>query len=237
MTISIAVVGEFSADNPTHTATNWAIKHAAAALRAKVESRWIGTDELAKGHRKQRLKEFHALWIAPGSPYKNMDAALGAIRFARENKLPLLGTCGGFQHIVLEHARNVMGFVAADHAESNPGGSLLFISRLTCSLAGRTLTIALTPNSLVARAYGKLTVKEGYYCNFGVNPDYVQALRHSQLQIVGSDEEGEVWAVELPDHPFFVGTLFIPQTNSTAEEPHPLIVAFLRAAQAKLGTP
>src|SRR5262249_29243234 len=154
----------------------------------------------------------NAIWIAPGSPYKNMDAALAAIRYARENQVPLLGTCGGFQHIVIECARNVMGFTDAEHAETNPYASVLFISRLECSLVGRTMTIRLVPGSLLVQAYGRPTTEEGYYCNFGVNPAFVEVLRTGPLRIAASDAEGEIRAVELPGHPFFVGILFIPQT-------------------------
>jgi CTP synthase (UTP-ammonia lyase) len=230
MTASIAVIGDFSADNPTHLGTNDAIQHAAAALHTPVQARWIDTGDLGRCKIVERLQEFSAFLIAAGSPYKNMDAVLAAIRFARENNLPLLGTCGGFQHIVLEYARNVLGFVDAQHAESDPYASVLFISRLACTLVGRTMTITFQPDSLVARAYGQITAQEGYYCNFGVNPEYVDALSRGKLRIVGSDEEGAVRAVELPGHPFFVGTLFIPQILSTSQQPHPLVVAFVRAA-------
>ena len=73
-------------------------------------------------------------------------------------------------------------------------------------------------------------ITEQYYCNFGVNPDYVGTLRSGALQIVGSDDEGEVRVVELAGHPFFVGTLFVPQHRSTPSEPHPLVSAFVEAA-------
>ena len=230
MAASIAIIGDYSTDNPTHRGTSEAIQHAAATLKATVQTSWIGTDELARYNIQQRLSQFRALLIAPGSPYLNMDSALAAIRFARENNIPLLGTCGGFQLIVLEYARNVLGFTDAEHAESNPYASRLFISRLICSLAGRTITITFQPDSLVARAYGTTTAKERYYCNFGVNPDSIDVLRRSPLRIAASDDEGQVRAVELVDHPFFVGTLFIPQMSSTLERPHSLMIAFVRAA-------
>ncbi len=152
-----------------------------------------------------------------------------AIRTARERRTPLIGTCGGFQHIILEYARNVLGIADAQHEESEPGAANLVISRLSCSLVGRTMTIQLQPDSLIARAYGRTTVQEQYHCNFGVNPDYVAKLRASTLRIVGSDDEGVVRAVELPGHPFFVGTLFLPQLSSSASAPHPLVTALLRA--------
>jgi CTP synthase (UTP-ammonia lyase) len=159
-----------------------------------------------------------------------MRGALNAIRRARESGVPLLGTCGGFQHIVLEYARHVLGFTDAAHAEYDPYASSLFISRLACSLVGRSLAITLQPESLVARAYGATTVTEGYYCNFGVNPDYAAMLASSGLAVVGSDAEGEVRVVELRGHPFFVGTLYVPQLRSQPEQPHPLITGFLHAS-------
>jgi CTP synthase (UTP-ammonia lyase) len=162
-----------------------------------------------------------------------MDGAVAAIRLARERRIPLLGTCGGFQHIILEYARNVLGIVDAQHEETEPNGSRLVISRLACSLVGRTMTIRLQPGSLVGRAYGCATVRETYHCNFGVNPDYIEPLRMRRLRIVGSDDEGVVRAVELDNHPFFVGTLFLPQLGSAPARPHPLVTEFLRACLRK----
>jgi CTP synthase (UTP-ammonia lyase) len=131
--------------------------------------------------------------------------------------------------MILEYARNVLNFKDARHAEYDPYASELYISRLVCSLAGREMRLSFVPESIIARAYGSLTAIEEYYCNFGVNPEKVPMLRNSPLRITGSDEEGEVRVIELPTHRFFVGTLFVPQTRSTAERPHPLVTAFLKA--------
>ena len=224
----LAIIGDFNPKNRSHLTTNEAIEHCSRALNQLVEYRWIGTDEVASrgGH---RLAGFGALWIAPASPYRSMEGALMAIRTARERKIPLLGTCGGFQHIILEYARNVLGIADAQHEESEPTAPNPVISRLSCSLVGRTMSIQLQPDSLVGRAYGRTTVQEQYHCNFGLNPHYVDKLRASDMRIVGSDDEGVVRAVELPAHPFFVGTLFLPQLSSSASAPHPLVMAFLRA--------
>jgi CTP synthase (UTP-ammonia lyase) len=81
----------------------------------------------------------------------------------------------------------------------------------------------------VAGIYGAATATERYYCNFGVNPDYVGMLQSGPLVVSGSDAEGEVRVIELPGHQFFLGTLFVPQSRSTPAAPHPLISAFLRA--------
>jgi len=142
-TIPIAIVGDFDLGKQTHIATNDAIVHCSAALGLSIEYRWVGTEELARSDGTRLLTEFKGFWIAPGSPYKSMDGALSAIRMARENRIPLLGTCGGFQHIILEYARNVLGFADAQHEETAPHASRRFISQLACSLVGRSMSITL----------------------------------------------------------------------------------------------
>jgi CTP synthase (UTP-ammonia lyase) len=223
----LAIVADFDSRSKSHAATNAAIAHSAQALGLKIEPRWINTAELAHADAEGVLSRCAGLWIGPGSPYVNMPGVLAAIRLAREGGIPLLGTCGGFQHIILEYARNVLGIVDAEHEESAPEAARLFISRLACSLVGRTMTISLEPASKLHRIYGQSQVQEEYLCNFGVNPMFVDTLRSSGLAVVGSDEEGEVRAVELKGHRFFFGTLFLPQHKSTASNPHPLVTAFL----------
>jgi CTP synthase (UTP-ammonia lyase) len=226
---SIGVIADFDSANSSHAATTEAIAHCAEALGVAVDPVWAGTEALLGGDATGRLRDLDGLWIGPGSPYKNMEGALLAIQIAREGGIPLLGTCGGFQHMILEYARNVLGFADADHEESSPAATRLFVSRLACSLVGRTMTITLAPGSQLAAVYGCSTVREQYRCNYGVNPDYVKALGSGALRIVASDDEGAVRAVELPGHPFFIGTLFLPQHSSTAASPHPLISAFVKA--------
>ena len=222
----IALLGEFDAAFPPHPATTAACAHSAGALREQLTATWISTEHATL----EALRDVSGVWIAPGSPYRNLPNTLAAIRYAREKGMPCLGTCGGFQHIILEFARNVLGFQDAQHAEYDPYASHLFVTQLDCSLAGRELMIALAPESRVARIYGALEAREQYYCNFGVNPDKTKLLRSGELQVTGSDAEGEIRVVELPAHPFFIGTLFVPQLRSSAERPHPLVTAFLRAA-------
>src|SRR5262245_33108303 len=156
-----------------------------------------------------------------------MHKTLWAIRTARENLIPCFGTCGGFQHIIIEYARNVLGFKDAQHAEYDPYASSLFISQLACSLAGQTMQLSFLPGSQIAAIYRATLATEEYYCNFGVNPDHLSDLKSGPLKVSGSDSEGEVRVVELPEHPFFLGTLFVPQARSTPENPHPLVTAFL----------
>jgi len=230
--VPIAIVADFNSASRSHVATNDALAHSAKELGLNVRPTWVPTADLAEGNTAKHLAGFAGLWIGPGSPYVSMDGALSAIRLARERRIPLFGTCGGFQHIIIEYARNVLGERDAEHEESAPQSARHVISRLACSLAGRTMTITLAPGSMLAEIYGQKTVEEEYLCNFGVNPEYVDALRRGPLRVAASDEEGVVRAVELPGHPFFIGTLFLPQHRSTATAAHPLVTRFLTACAA-----
>jgi CTP synthase (UTP-ammonia lyase) len=111
--VSIGVVGDYNPANVTHVATTTGVADAAAAVGVAAEVTWIPTEEIGPGKDPRALLGYDALFISPGSPYKNIDGALTAIEHARLRSIPLLGTCGGFQHIVLEFARNVAGFTDA----------------------------------------------------------------------------------------------------------------------------
>jgi CTP synthase (UTP-ammonia lyase) len=225
----VALLGEFTATFTPHVATNHAIQHSIDALGLAVSATWVSTDDIDAG----LFEQYAAIWVAPGSPYKNLDRTLWAIRQARERKIPCFGTCGGFQHMVLEYARNVLGFKDAQHGEYDVYASDLFVSELECSLAGRAMTLRFSPGSKVAAAYGSLSATEEYYCNFGVNPAKVALLRSGELQVTGSDPEGEIRVVELPEHPYFLGTLFVPQAKSAPGCPHPLVNYFLSVVAAQ----
>jgi CTP synthase (UTP-ammonia lyase) len=225
----LAILGEYQPSNETHLATDAAIRHSSDALGASVDAEWVPTARIDP----DLFERYDAIWVAPGSPYEDMHKALVAIRHAREHSVPTFGTCGGFQHMVIEYARNALGFADAHHAEYNPYASDLFISRLECSLVGRDMALDFVPGSLVAEVYGALTASEAYYCNFGVNPQKVALLKSGALRVTGSDHEGEVRVIELPGHPFFVGTLFVPQVRSRAERPHPLVTAFIASVAAR----
>jgi CTP synthase (UTP-ammonia lyase) len=224
MATRIGIIGDYNPANPTHVATTNAIPHAAEALGQPIEAVWLPTGQ------PHQLADFHGLLGSPGSPYRSFHQALAGIRYARENEVPYIGTCGGFQHLVIEYARNVMGFADAEHAESSPDASCLFITPLSCSLVGKTMEVAIKPASKAAAACGSTRSMERFYCNFGLNPEYQDQLEKSGLEITGRDQNDEVRIVELGSHPFFVGTLFVPQARSMPGHPHPLMVAFCRAA-------
>jgi CTP synthase (UTP-ammonia lyase) len=224
MMTRIGILGDFNPENPTHIFTNSGIQHAADALGTSIEAIWLPTDQPSA------YEKFQGFFGSPGSPYRSFDGALAGIRYARENKVPFLGTCGGSQHLMIEYARNVMGLLDASHAESDPHASCLFVTPLSCSLVGKTMEVTITPGSRAAVACRLERSMEAYYCNFGLNPEYQEQLESAGLAITGQDENGEARIVELPSHPFFVGTLFVPQARSEPGNPHPLMLAFCRAA-------
>jgi CTP synthase (UTP-ammonia lyase) len=125
----------------------------------------------------------------------------------------------------------VLAIQDAEHEESAPEASRLVISKLTCSLVGTTQTIMLLPGTLTHQAYGKTAVTEQFACNYGLNPAYREQISHAGLKVVGIDAAGEVRLIELAAHRFFIATLFLPQLSSSPAMPHPLIVAYLQAAQ------
>lgn len=232
----VGVVGEFQPNFAPHTAIDTAVEDALAAdpSRLPIALEWVSTSD-AEDLSTEELAAYAAWWIAPGSPYRSINGALRVIRYAREHDVPLLGTCGGYQHVVLEYARNVLGFADAAHAEYDPYASDLFITALSCSLVGQTMTVMVRKNTTAARLYPSNTITEKYYCNFGLNLDHLPALSAAGLVVSGTDQDGEPRIVELPSLRYFLATLFVPQTSSTPEAPHPLIVGLLRAATQRPG--
>jgi CTP synthase (UTP-ammonia lyase) len=225
----IAFIGEYDPSSPTHSATNAAFRHSSDRLKSEIATAWVSTESVED----EMFDYFDAVLIAPGGPYKDQNKALAAIRFARENGVPCLGTCAGFQHMVIEYARNVLGVADAQHAEYQPDAAEAFITPLVCSLAGRSMGLTFEPGSKVADAYGSTSATEQYFCNFGVDPARVETLKSGAMRVTGSDAEGVIRVIEWPESPFFVGTLFVPQSRSLPTRPHPLITAFVRAAVAR----
>jgi CTP synthase (UTP-ammonia lyase) len=227
MTTLIGIVGDRDPGNRTHQATEAALGH----LAQPAGFEWVPTGSVAPDPQ-ARLGRYQGLIIAPGSPYLSMEGALAAIRHARERRVPLLGTCGGFQHIVVEFARNVLGIVDADHAETNPSAPRLAVIPLTCSLAGQSHPVRVVPGTQAAALYRTETTVEPFYCNFGLNPDYRAQLEAHGLVVSGFGDDGRERILELRGHPFFLGTLYVPQARSLPGEPHPLVAGLVAAARS-----
>ncbi|KPC49570.1 CTP synthase C-terminal region-related (seleno)protein [Amantichitinum ursilacus] len=229
MQVRIGLIGDFNPDVVAHQAIPLALAAAGHVLDVEWQADWLATETLTSPH---ALAGYHGLWAVPATPYRSMDGALLAIRHARETGLPFLGTCGGFQHALVEYARNVLGWADAQHAEEASGEGRAVIAPLHCALVEVTDQVRLLPGSRIADAYGEDAVHEGYHCRYGLNPEFRAALINGPMRECALDEAGDVRAVELTSHPFFVGTLFQPERAALAQRRAPIVEAFMRAAMA-----
>lgn len=223
--LRIALIGDRNPEITAHQAIPEALSLAASALDIGLAPTWLATDALDTA----TLAGFDGLWCVPGSPYRDTEAALRAIGHARINGVPFLGTCGGFQHALLEYARNVLGWADAEHGESAPDAARQVIAPLSCSLVEAIDSVRLEPGSRIARAYGAELAFEGYHCRYGLNPQFAAALLGGPLKASARDASGEVRAVELEGHPFFVATLFQPERAALAGRLPALVAAFVAA--------
>src|SRR5712691_9672832 len=187
--LAIGLVGDYNPNVKAHVAIPRALELAARVAGCEVDPVWIATDSLDEDV--EMLGGMQGLWCVPGSPYASMEGALRAIGFARRNQRPFLGTCGGFQHAIIEYARNVLELTEADHAETSPNAVMPLISPLTCSLRGERVGISLKPGSRAAKLYGRTEIVEEYNCSFGVNPQFQPLLEKGSIQITGTDDAGQ----------------------------------------------
>jgi CTP synthase (UTP-ammonia lyase) len=132
-----------------------------------------------------------------------------------------------------------MGIADADSAEHTTASQNLIIAPVTCPVPDRkdgapklsgVCRLRVQPGCRLANIYGACEIEEKYFCNFEVNPAYRERFEIAGLRLAAFDDRGELRAVELPDHPFFIATLYQPQLSSTDERPHPVIVEFVAAA-------
>lgn len=227
--VQVALVGDRDDTITAHRAIPIALDLAARAAGVAVAPRWLGTDAVAAAS----LDDFDAVWCIPGSPYRDMDGALAAIRHARERGVPFLGTCGGFQHAAIEYARNVLGWSDAEHAETAPGAARAVIELLECGLVEARESLRPLAGTRTAAAYGEASFDEGYRCRYGLNPAFVDALLAGPLRASVLGPDGSIRGVELDGHPFFVGTLFQPERAALVARVPPLVRDWLHAAASR----
>ena len=228
----IALIGDHNPAVVAHRAIPLALALAAGPSGEPVDAVWVHTSTLV-GNVTAHLDMFDGIWCVPGSPYANTHGALAAIRLAREQRRPYLGTCGGFQHALLEYAGAVWNVDAPAHAELDPSAADPVIAPLVCGLVEQSGPIRLERGSRLRAIYGSDEAVEGYHCNYGLSPAYAARLADGALRVAARDAAGDVRAVELDGHPFFVATLFQPERSALAGRRHPLVAAFVDAACSK----
>jgi len=223
----VALVGDFNPDVTAHIAIPKALEISSVDTGHPIEAVWMPTNELSTSV--NALQSFDAVWCVPASPYVSMEGALSAIRHARENGLPFLGTCGGYQHAALEFARHVLGLTKVDNGEIDPDAEMPLIAPLSCALVEQSGDIEFEEGSMLARIHGTTRVTETYHCSYGIAPNFVNLFDDSALRVTGVDVDGEPRAFELVSHPFFIGTAYQPERSALSGQPHPLINAFVAA--------
>lgn len=226
-TARVALVGDRSPSVRAHARIPDLLDALAQRDQLVLDAYWIPTQDAESA---DALTGFDAVWLVPGSPYRSEAGAITAARTAREQGIPFLGTCGGFQHAVLEFARDVCGLSGVDHGENQPEADDLLIAPLACSLVGHEGTVKVAAGSLAERVLGAERTVERYHCSYGLSPAYLDVLRAHGLCFSGVDEAGDVRMAELPDHPFFLATLFQPELAGDGNRPHPIIRALAAAA-------
>jgi CTP synthase (UTP-ammonia lyase) len=231
MKVRIALIGDYNPSAKAHQAIPGALT---LACGTDIDGQWdwLHTSTLT-GEPADQLAAYDGVWCVPASPYANPRGALKAIRFARETGRAFLGTCGGFQHAIMEYAEAAWG-VAAAHAEIDADAVDPVISPLTCGLVEQTGQLYFEPRSRLALIYGTTTASEQYHCRYGLNPRYAERLASGALRIAARDGADEVRAVELDGDQFFIATLFQPERSAFSGRQHPLIRAFVVAAHDRV---
>jgi CTP synthase (UTP-ammonia lyase) len=228
----IALIGDFNPAAKAHQGIPRALTVACEADHRGCEWEWLHTSVLRDDPSVQ-LAGFHGMWCAPGSPYANTRGAVAAIRCARQTGLPFLGTCGGFQHALLEYAEAFWDVVQPAHAEIDPEAADPVIAPLACSLVERRGEVRFVPGSRLSAIYGTAEAVEEYHCRYGLSGAFSSRLMSGPLRAAGRDAAGEVRAIELDGHPFFVATLFQPERSGLKDRRHPLVTAFADAVHAR----
>lgn len=225
----IAIIGDYNQNEKSHCLIMESIKEVAEEMHDGLEAQWIMSDALDVS--KEHLGRFDGFWFSPGSPYKDAKNVLSAIQYARENRVPALGTCAGFQHMVIEFARNVLGLYHADSEENDPECADAVIVKLLCTLMNKKEQLKIVDsNSMLARTVGGDELVGEYRCNYGFNEAYRRAFQNSDvITAIVETQNGYFRGFELKEHPFFIGTLFIPQLDFKGNSSYRIIKSFVKA--------
>ncbi len=253
--VRIAVVGKYfnSGDyvlSDVYISVLEAIKHAAFASGRYPEISWLGSEAYEKDPKKVgELAEYDGVLIPGGFGSRGIEGKIAAIRYCRENGIPYFGLCYGMQLLVIEYARNVLGLKGANTAEIDPKSKHLVIDimpeqreKLRNKDYGGSMRLGsypgvVTPGSVARAAYGRPDISERHRHRYEVNPEYVERLREAGLVFSATSPDGVLMEIaELPKskHPFFLGSQFHPEFQSSLAAPHPLFLAFLKAAAKRV---
>lgn len=239
--VRIGLVGKYVELKDSYLSIAEALKHAGAAIETRVQIEWIHSEKLEDGPIESTLQGLNAILVAPGFGIRGWEGKIEAIRFARTSGIPFLGICLGMQCATVEFARHVAGLRGADSTEMNQRTRYpvidLMNSQLKVANKGGTMRLGAYPcrisaGTMAAKVYGKAkTIHERHRHRFELNNKYRKQLTDAGLRLSGLNPEYDlVEMIELPGHPWFIGTQFHPEYSSTVDLPHPLFVSFVQAA-------
>jgi CTP synthase (UTP-ammonia lyase) len=212
--------------DPAHL-THREIDATLALLADRADCGWVATDSAQA----RQPDAADAVWLLPGTPYRDDDAARALIHHCMDTGTPFLGTCGGFQYACVELARTRARVRGAASAELHPDGEALVVAPLACALYGERRTVTPVPGTRLADICGAEPFEGHHQCGYGLAPAYEPVLAQAGVVISAHAPDAGVEGIELPDHPFFLATAFQPQVGSSQTGVvHPLIEALLDAA-------
>ncbi len=245
---TIAFVGKYLDLKESYKSLTEALIHAGANLDADVEIKWVDSEKIVNNSAKHYLIDCDGILVAGGFGERGVEGKIEAIKYARENKIPFLGICLGMQLAMIEFARNILGLkdatsVEFDEETENPIIFLIdeFIDssgsrqvRTTKSPMGGTMRLGeyecdTKEGSNLREAYGASTIFERHRHRYEANPKYREALESNGMEITG-ESDGLIEAVEVKDHPWFLGVQFHPEFTSRLQNPNPAILAFVKTA-------
>ena len=250
--VTVALVGKYIDLPDAYLSVTEALRAGGFANYAKINIKWVTSDSCAsEKEAQQNLGDVDAICVPGGFGVRGIEGKLGALRFARENKIPTLGLCLGLQCMVIEVARNLVGLKDANSAEFDEKTSNPVISTMSDQIdivagngqMGATMRLGLykadlLAGSVVAGVYGSTQISERHRHRYEVNNKYRDQIASSGLVFSGlSPDKNLVEFVELPKsvHPYYVGTQAHPEFLSRPTRPHPLFVGLIAAAIAKHG--
>ena len=233
--VEIALVGKYGLED-AYMSIHEALKHAGIEQEVDVDVLWVGSDEMHDDHR-ERLRRADGIIVPGGFGSRGTDGKIEAVRYARENDVPFLGLCLGFQMAVIEQARNVLGLKAAHSAEideetPHPVIDILPEQKDIDDMGGTMRLGAhetqIEPGTLAEAIYEADACTERHRHRYEVNPNYIDQLESESMTFSGTAGR-RMEILELEGHPFFVGTQFHPEFRSRPDRASPPFVGFLKA--------
>jgi CTP synthase len=248
--VTVALVGKYIDLPDAYLSVTEALRAGGFANNAKVNIRWVASDDCeTDAGAKKVLGDVDAICVPGGFGVRGIEGKLGALRFARENKIPTLGLCLGLQCMVIEYARNIAGIKDANSAEFDETTKNPVISTMADQTdvvsgerdMGGTMRLGMYPAALKAgstaeRVYGSNLVEERHRHRYEVNNSYREQLEAVGLSFSGTSPDGHlVEYVELPTdvHPYYIGTQAHPELRSRPTRAHPLFKGLIEAALAR----